>query len=180
MEERRMQEATASNPAQSADNFEMKAIKAMGATEEGDAVFGTGAEVNLDSQVLRVSNCLDYRPRKPKYFNHVHTGYEWDKFAQTYYDHNNPPPKIVQGYKFNIFYPDLVDKTEAPTYAIEKDGNSTETCIIRFHAGAPYEDIGFRIVNKEWEYSHKKGFKCAFEGGIFQVYFIFRRHRYRR
>jgi Cactus-binding C-terminus of cactin protein len=23
---------------------------------------------------------------------------------------DNPPPKVVQGYKFNIFYPDLIDK----------------------------------------------------------------------
>lgn len=82
-----------------------------------------------------------YRPRKPKYFNRVHTGYEWNKYNQTHYDHDNPPPKIVQGYKFNIFYPDLVDKTKAPTYTIEKDGSSGETCIIRFHAGPPYEDI---------------------------------------
>jgi len=48
-----------------------------------------------------------YRPRKPKYFNRVHTGYEWNKYNQTHYDHDNPPPKIVQGYKFNIFYPAL-------------------------------------------------------------------------
>lgn len=82
-----------------------------------------------------------YRPRKPKYFNRVHTGYEWNKYNQTHYDHDNPPPKIVQGYKFNIFYPDLVDKSKAPTYNIEKDGDSAETCIIRFHAGPPYEDI---------------------------------------
>lgn len=82
-----------------------------------------------------------YRPRKPKYFNRVHTGYEWNKYNQTHYDHDNPPPKVVQGYKFNIFYPDLVDKTKAPTYTIEKDGSNGETCIIRFHAGPPYEDI---------------------------------------
>jgi hypothetical protein len=82
-----------------------------------------------------------YRPRKPKYFNRVHTGYEWNKYNQTHYDHDNPPPKVVQGYKFNIFYPDLVDKTQAPTYTIEKDGSNGETCIIRFHAGPPYEDI---------------------------------------
>lgn len=82
-----------------------------------------------------------YRPRKPKYFNRVHTGYEWNKYNQTHYDHDNPPPKIVQGYKFNIFYPDLVDKTKAPVYTIEKDGSSGETCLIRFHAGPPYEDI---------------------------------------
>ena len=82
-----------------------------------------------------------YRPRKPKYFNRVHTGYEWNKYNQTHYDHDNPPPKIVQGYKFNIFYPDLVDKSKAPTYTIEKDGSAGETCFIRFHAGPPYEDI---------------------------------------
>jgi hypothetical protein len=82
-----------------------------------------------------------YRPRKPKYFNRVHTGYEWNKYNQTHYDHDNPPPKIVQGYKFNIFYPDLVDKSKAPTYSIEKDGSTGDTCLIRFHAGPPYEDI---------------------------------------
>ncbi|GMJ02942.1 CACTIN [Hibiscus trionum] len=175
---KRMQEALASKPAPSEDNFELKAMKAMGAMEEGDAVFGSGAEVSLDSQVYWWHD--KYRPRKPKYFNRVHTGYEWNKYNQTHYDHDNPPPKIVQGYKFNIFYPDLVDKTKAPAYTIDKDGNSSETCIIRFHAGPPYEDIAFRIVNKEWEYSHKKGFKCTFERGILHVYFNFKRYRYRR
>lgn len=50
-QQRRIQEAMASKPAPSEDNFEMKAMKAMGAMEEGDALFGSGAEVNLDSQV---------------------------------------------------------------------------------------------------------------------------------
>ncbi|XP_050910487.1 cactin isoform X2 [Lathyrus oleraceus] len=177
-QQRRIQEAMASRPAPSEDNLEMKAIKAMGAMEDGDAVFGSGAEVSLDSQVYWWHD--KYRPRKPKYFNRVHTGYEWNKYNQTHYDHDNPPPKIVQGYKFNIFYPDLVDKIKAPNYTIEKDGSNGETCIIRFHAGPPYEDIAFRIVNKEWEYSHKKGFKCTFERGILHVYFNFKRHRYRR
>ncbi|CAN1353598.1 CTN [Linum perenne] len=165
-------------PPPPSDNFELKAIKAMGVMEEGDAVFGSGAEVSLDSAVYWWHD--KYRPRKPKYFNRVHTGYEWNKYNQTHYDHDNPPPKTVQGYKFNIFYPDLVDKTKAPTYTIDRDGNSDETCIIRFHAGPPYEDVAFRIVNKEWEYSHKKGFKCTFERGILHVYFNFIRHRYRR
>ncbi|XP_058739129.1 splicing factor Cactin-like isoform X1 [Vicia villosa] len=177
-QQRRIQEAMASKPAPSEDNLEMKAIKAMGAMEDGDAVFGSGAEVSLDSQVYWWHD--KYRPRKPKYFNRVHTGYEWNKYNQTHYDHDNPPPKIVQGYKFNIFYPDLVDKIKAPNYTIDKDGSNGETCIIRFHAGPPYEDIAFRIVNKEWEYSHKKGFKCTFERGILHVYFNFKRHRYRR
>lgn len=176
LEERRVQEL-ASRPTPE-DNFEKTAIKAMGTMEEGDAVFGSTDEVNLDSQVYWWHD--KYRPRKPKYFNRVHTGYEWNKYNQTHYDHDNPPPKIVQGYKFNIFYPDLVDKSKAPNYTIDKDGDSAETCIIRFHAGPPYEDIAFRIVNKEWEYSHKKGFKSTFERGILHLYFNFKRYRYRR
>ncbi|XP_042421272.1 cactin-like [Zingiber officinale] len=169
---------TAKKVSQPEDNMELKAMRAMGAMDEGDAVFGAGSEVALDSQVYWWHD--KYRPRKPKYFNRVHTGYEWNKYNQTHYDHDNPPPKIVQGYKFNIFYPDLVDKSRAPVYTIEKDGNSDETCIIRFHAGPPYEDIAFRIVNKEWEYSHKKGFKSTFERGILHLYFNFKRYRYRR
>nr|XP_018486655.1 PREDICTED: cactin-like [Raphanus sativus] len=177
-QKKRIKEAMDSKPAPVEDNFKVKAMKAMGAMEEGDAVFGSNAEVNLDSEVYWWHD--KYRPRKPKYFNRVHTGYEWNKYNQTHYDHDNPPPKIVQGYKFNIFYPDLVDKIKAPTYTIEKDGTSAETCMIRFHAGPPYEDIAFRIVNKEWEYSHKKGFKCTFERGILHLYINFKRHRYRR
>jgi len=120
-----------------------------------------------------------YRPRKPKYFNRIRTGYEWNKYNQTHYDHDNPPPKVVQGYKFNIFYPDLIDPTKAPQYFIEK-ASSPDYVILRFHAGPPYEDIAFTIVNREWEYSHKKGFKCNFEKGILHLWFNFRRYRYRR
>ncbi|CAN8314624.1 unnamed protein product [Cochlearia groenlandica] len=177
-QKKRLKEAMVSKPAPVEDNLEFKALKAMGAMEEGDAIFGSNAEVNLDSEVYWWHD--KYRPRKPKYFNRVHTGYEWNKYNQTHYDHDNPPPKVVQGYKFNIFYPDLVDKIKAPTYTIEKDGSNSETCMIRFHAGPPYEDIAFRIVNKEWEYSHKKGFKCTFERGIMHLYINFKRHRYRR
>ncbi|KAH9482412.1 Cactin [Psilocybe cubensis] len=97
-----------------------------------------------------------YRPRKPRYFNRVHTGYEWNKYNQTHYDTDNPPPKVVQGYKFNIFYPDLIDKSKAPTYKIVKEPGNDETVLLHFSAGPPYEDIAFRIVNREWEFSHKR------------------------
>lgn len=117
-----------------------------------------------------------HRPRKPRYFNRVQMGYEWNKYNQTHYDHDNPPPKVVQGYKFNIFYPELIDKTKAPTFKIirehgRKRGESfapageEDTCLIRFIAGPPYEDIAFRIVDREWDYSAKKdrGFKSSFD-----------------
>lgn len=100
-----------------------------------------------------------YRPRKPRYFNRVQMGYEWNKYNQTHYDHDNPPPKVVQGYKFNIFYPDLIDKAKAPTFKIIREGGrkrgesfapagEEDTCLIRFIAGPPYEDIAFRIVDR--------------------------------
>lgn len=92
---------------------------------------------------------------------------------------DNPPPKVVQGYKFNIFYPDLMqvssvnsarlvanadnarhalhsDKTNTPSYRFVRDKSDPDTCLLVFTAGPPYEDIAFRIVDKEWEYSHKR------------------------
>ena len=49
---------------------------------------------------------------------------------------------MVQGYKFNVFYPDLIDKKTAPEYSVEPDPEADQfgsTCILRFHAGPPYE-----------------------------------------
>ncbi|KAJ7276131.1 mid region of cactin-domain-containing protein [Mycena haematopus] len=121
-----------------------------------------------------------YRPRKPRYFNRVHTGYEWNKYNQTHYDTDNPPPKVVQGYKFNIFYPDLIDKTKAPTYKIVKEEGNDDTVLLHFSAGPPYEDIAFRIVNREWEFSHKRGFRSSFDRGCLSLWFNFRRNFYRK
>ncbi|RVE40294.1 hypothetical protein evm_015056 [Chilo suppressalis] len=55
-----------------------------------------------------------------------------------------------------------------------------EFAVLRFHAGPPYEDIAFKIVNREWEYSYKRGFRCHFHNNIFQLWFHFKRYRYRR
>ncbi|KZW04090.1 hypothetical protein EXIGLDRAFT_743681 [Exidia glandulosa HHB12029] len=122
-----------------------------------------------------------YRPRKPKYFNRVHTGYEWNKYNQTHYDTDNPPPKVVQGYKFNIFYPDLIDKTKAPTFKIVREPGNDETVLLHFSAGPPYEDIAFRIVNRDWEYSHKRGFRSSFDtSGTLSLWFQFKRSFYRK
>lgn len=99
----------------------------------------------------------------------------------------------MQGYKFNIFYPDLIDKTKAPTYKIEREGGrkrgqsfapagEEDTCLIRFIAGPPYEDVAFRIVDKEWDYSAKKerGFRSSFDKGILQLHFQLKKVYYRK
>ena len=49
---------------------------------------------------------------------HAIQGYDWNKYNRTHYDVDNPPPKVVQGYKFNIFFPDLLDKNKTPTYTV--------------------------------------------------------------
>lgn len=167
--------------------------------ERGDSAQLTEQEVRMrgearkgmqaDEAEFSVETTLDavpqlatdkYRPRKPRYFNRVHTGFEWNKYNQTHYDMDNPPPKIVQGYKFNIFYPDLMDKSQTPQYFLTPCADNGDFAVLRFHTGPPYEDIAFKIVNREWEFSYKRGFRCQFHNNIFQLWFHFKRYRYRR
>ncbi|KAJ2902805.1 hypothetical protein MKZ38_000086 [Zalerion maritima] len=159
--------------------------------------FSENEEIFADEEAVVISSkpswAYKYRPRKPRYFNRVQMGYEWNKYNQTHYDHDNPPPKVVQGYKFNIFYPDLIDKTRAPTFKIIREhgrrrgesfapAGEEDTCLIRFIAGPPYEDIAFRIVDREWDYSAKRerGFKSSFDKGILQLHFQFKKIFYRK
>lgn len=51
-----------------------------------------------------------------------------------------------QGYKFNVFYPDLIDRQETPKYYLEK-ADHPGFAILRFHAGPPYEDIAFKVLH---------------------------------
>ena len=52
----------------------------------------------------------------------------------------------------------------------------------RGEASRPFsvQDLTFRILNREWEYSHKKGYKCVFDRDTLYLYFNFKRQRYRR
>lgn len=91
------------------DEFEARARENMGDLPEGDTQgtegsgkqsSGGGAqEINIE----QFYNWSDkYRPRKPRYYNRVHTGYDWNQYNKKHYDVDNPPPKTVQGYKFNV------------------------------------------------------------------------------
>ena len=120
-----------------------------------------------------------YKPIKPRYSNKVKMGFDWNRHNQAHYTSDNLPPKTIQGYRFNIFYPYLVDKTKTPQYKIERC-NTPDTCILRFHSGAPYEDIAFKIKNREWDMSEKSGFKNIFDKGILRLYFKFKRFKYKR
>ncbi|CAO2043311.1 unnamed protein product [Urochloa humidicola] len=120
--------------------------------------------------------------RKPKYVARARTGYEWNKYNRVHYDHDHPPPKTVRGYTFVLHYPELAAGGKPPQCAVEEDvgGGSGDTCIVRFHAGWPYEDVAFRIVNREWERSRKAGFRCTFDRGVLRLSFHFKRFFYKR
>lgn len=158
---------------------QMYNIEASRGMEEDESVFNSTVTLSADQQVQLWHD--KFRPRKPRFFNRIHAGFAWSKFNRAHYDPENPPPKVVQGYKFNVFYPDLIDKTQVPTFFLEKDPEDPDDfCILRIHAGPPYEDIAFRIVNREWEMSSHKGFKCVFDRGVFHLWFNFKKYKYRR
>ncbi|BEI81227.1 hypothetical protein CcaverHIS002_0203870 [Cutaneotrichosporon cavernicola] len=121
-----------------------------------------------------------YRPRKPRYYNRIHTGFEWTSYNKGHYDKENPPPKIVMGYRFHIFYPDLIDKSMPPSYDRVSVPGDDDTELLVFRAGPPYEDVAFRIVRKQWDYSHRRGFRSHFDRGVLQLAFKFQRDTYRK
>ena len=147
--------------------------------------FNTEAEDLLNNQNIQIPIWQEkypkIRPRKPRFFNRVRMNYVWNKYNQTHYDTSNPPPKIVQGFRFNIFYPELINKNIVPNYRRESDPSNPENNeIIRFSAGPPYADVIFRIPKEEWDMSSQHGFKCIFERGSLRLHFWFRSQRYRR
>ncbi|KAK9359843.1 cactus-binding C-terminus of cactin protein-domain-containing protein [Lipomyces starkeyi] len=150
-------------------------------------------EVFNDEEDLDAADENKDKLKKPKYFNRVQMGFDWNKYNQTHYNQDNPPPKVVQGYKFNIFYPELIDSAKAPTYKIVREGGrrrgqssagpgESDTCVIKFIAGPPYHDLAFRIVDREWDYSSRRenGFKSSFDKGILQLHFRFKKIFYRK
>lgn len=83
-------------PTAETDDIEMTA--ASGADLASEALYRAEAEKELDEEeeLFNLEEDIDhptsynwedkYRPRKPRYFNRVHTGYEWNKYNQTHYE----------------------------------------------------------------------------------------------
>lgn len=113
-------------------------------------------------------------PIEPRYYNRVYLGYEWNAHNQLHYTQDNPPPKVVRGYKFNLFYPDLVNNQLAPRYRVEPDIRDKARLLVRFSAGPPYVDVVFGIEDRgEWEV--QRGFKSSFEKGVLSLWFRFKK-----
>lgn len=65
-------------------------------------------------------------------------------------------PNLLPQLETNIYPCCCSDKTKTPSYKFVRTKDDPDTCLLVFTAGPPYEDIAFRIVDKEWEYSHKR------------------------
>jgi len=106
---------------------------------------------------------------------------------------------VVFGYQFNLFYPDLEDVTKTPTFKIHRTedqdlviiefiAGNTFYCVVysfrfRFHSigiGPPYRSIAFKIRAGDWEKLPRSGYKSLFSQGVMQLWFNFKRYRYRR
>ncbi|KII69961.1 Cactin [Thelohanellus kitauei] len=111
----------------------------------------------------------------PRFYNKIHTGYEWHKLTTNQYDAENPPPKIITGYKFNIFYPDLQEKVRRPQYSVAECKEDPESSILTISSGPPYDNISFKILNKEWNFNSREGFTCQFAKNTFQLWFYFKK-----
>jgi len=122
----------------------------------------------------------DNATRKPLFFNTYKSSNVWNAYTRCHHKEDDPPPKRVVGYKFNIFVPELVDKTKSPEYVLETDeeGN-TNFVVLCFKLGEPYLDVRFKIVAGEWMNSWKDGFKSSFAGGVLRLWFIYKVYRYR-
>ena len=161
---------------QESNQLSTEEVGSLGMPEISDGEADFNLEVSL--QGLESDK---YRPRKPRYFNKIQTGYFWNRYNRTHYDSDNPPPKMVLGYRFNIFYPDLIDKFVMLQYTITPCQDNKNLCIIRFTAGPPYEDIAFQIVNdREWDQSERHGFRNWYRRGVLQLWFRFKKMPYRR
>ncbi|CAF3340899.1 unnamed protein product, partial [Rotaria sp. Silwood2] len=88
-------------------------IRKIGSLTDDDLIINE--VVSTDIQPLWSNK---YKPCKPRFFNKVLTGYVWNSYNRKHYDKDNPPPNIIQGYKFNIFYPDLIDKNQLPSCSL--------------------------------------------------------------
>lgn len=90
----------------------------------------------MEAEISRTSYTWEdkYRPRKPRYFNKVHTGYEWNKYNQTHYEYVPFPLPFPRRWTADAF---PLSSPAAPTTPLPRSSratsstSSTPTCSTR-------------------------------------------------
>lgn len=138
-------------------------------------------EVEDSLEVVKLVELPNARQGKTPVFKaQPRLGFEWNRYNQAHYNSENPPPKAVQGYWFEIQYPDLENSATVPSYKIIRQPEFGEDCVIQFRAPSIYKDLCFKIVDKPWDKNARHaGYVSKFEEGILRVNFKFKRQTYR-
>lgn len=139
------------------------------------------SETEDSIETVKLVQLPNARPGKTPVFKaQPRLGFEWNRYNQAHYDSENPPPKAVQGYWFEILYPELEKSSTVPSYRIIRKPEFGEDCVIQFRAPSIYKDICFRIVDKPWDKNARHaGYISKFEDGVLKVNFKFKRQAYR-
>ena len=147
-----------------------------------EQLFDDIIELNYDGMVRNTKN-----KTVPDYEAIVYMGHDWNEHNRKRFNLDNLPETTVRGYRFKIFYPNLVDKNTAPNFSLQPnlvkycttqaDNRYRYTAIV-FNAGAPYLPIAFRIVDKKWDVYRNGGFQSSFHNGVFVFQISFRASLY--
>lgn len=122
---------------------------------------------------------------KPNRYCKVKTGFNWTQYNKTHYTRSNPPPKAVMWYEFTLFYPLLLQSKKinwGRIYRIEdvEQGFNDEYCLLVFAPGAPYADVAYRIVRRQWD-TRPGAVRCSYDAkGKFRLFFKFSNSNYKR
>ena len=123
----------------------------------------------------------------PDYEAVVYKGHDWNQHNRMNYNQDKLPPKTIRGYRFRIFYPDLINSKNAPTFKFDpsllrKDDPvpdpSYKYTVIVFEAGPPYLSIAFRIVDKELDIYRTNGVTVHFNHGVYTFQIVFKASLY--
>ena len=90
-----------------------------------------------------------------------------------------PPPKLIQEYKFNILYPELIDKARLPSFSPDIHEDDSDFPIHKFQTRLSCKNFAFTIIIKEWDYLTNHGFRCHSQNVAWQLSDSFRKWKYR-
>lgn len=118
----------------------------------------------------------------PKYFNTVIYINDKSIHALSKLEEEEVPlPKIISGYKFNIYYPDLKDLKSTPKFKVVKDRTEPEEYdVLVFTAPDVYMPLKFRIKKGTWKTEYTHGYKCDYKDHVMHLWFRFFHLRYRK
>ncbi|MES1906180.1 MAG: hypothetical protein MHPSP_003827, partial [Paramarteilia canceri] len=106
--------------------------------------------------------------------------YNQNKFE----DESIPMPKVVDGYKFNIFFKGLKsNKGLHPSFKVIEDSeNPKKHVFITFsvEGSKAYRPVRFRIARQAWQTDWKRGYRNEFRDEVLYLHFRFQHIRYRR